>query len=231
MYDPRVVKRFIEIYETVAPGLELTVPSEVLSDIKRTAQQDMLRSFAGPYDVETLATLFELGTQAATASNPGEALARIHPTVQRLMPADIMALYLYSADGDHLVAEYVSGAHQQSIQGMTIPLGQRLTGWVAANRQTIVNSDAALDLGNVTLKLDPTPVACLSTVMAQGSDLVGVLTIYSTRRQPFTPSHVPVAEVIAGGLTNLLTPRLGLQVAKPAPARNAEFPAAANRVH
>ncbi len=142
-----------------------------------------------------------------------------------------MALYLYSAEGDHLVATYVSGEHAHAIQGMTIPLGQRLTGWVAANRQTIVNSDAALDLGNLTMKLDPTPVACLSAVMCHGSDLQGVLTLYSTRRQPFTPSHVPVVEVIAGGLTNLLAPRPGAQMPKPAAPRSVDVPASAGRVH
>jgi putative nucleotidyltransferase with HDIG domain len=230
MYDPRVVKKFVEIYATVPPSPEIAVPSEVLSDIKRTAQQDTLRSLAGPHDMETLATLFELGTQAATAANPGEALARIHPTVQRLMPADIMTLYLYSSEGDHLVATYVSGAHEQAIQGMTIPLGQRLTGWVAANRQTIVNSDAALDLGNVALKLDPTPVACLSSAMCHGSDLIGVLTIYSTRRQPFTQTHVPIVEVIAGGLTNLLAPGLPRHVPKPPATRSLEVPSG-TRIH
>ena len=30
---------------------------------------------------------------------------------------------------------------------MSVAVGERLTGWVAANHQSIVNSDAALDLG------------------------------------------------------------------------------------
>ena len=33
--------------------------------------------------------------------------------------------------------------------GMKVSLGQRLSGWVAANRQTISNSDPMLDLGDV----------------------------------------------------------------------------------
>ena len=46
--------------------------------------------------------------------------------------------------------------------------GQRLSGWVAANRQTIANSDAALDLGNLAMRLDP-PQSCLSTVISDGA--------------------------------------------------------------
>jgi hypothetical protein len=66
--------------------------------------------------------------------------------------------------------------------------------------------------------------------MCLDTDLIGVLTVYSTRRQPFTPAHAPIIEVIASGLTNLLAPRLAAHVPKAAPARSVEF-AAANRVH
>ena len=225
MYDPRVVSTFLEVYGSVpAAPRESTLSSEVLSDIKRTAQDEMSRAAAG-HDVETLATLFELGSQAATASNPGDALTRVHAALQRLMPADIVVIYRYSPDIDSLVAAFVSGPHADEILGMTIPLGQRLTGWVAANRETVVNSDAALDLGNLTLKLDPTPVACLSASMCQGLELSGVLTVYSLRPHPFTSGHAPVLEVIASGLTMLLPSSRVPVVDKPSappPARAAE---------
>ena len=103
-------------------------------------------------------------------------------------------------------------------------MGQRLTGWVAANKQTIVNSDAALDLGNLTMHLDPMPLACLSTPMCQDADLVGVVTIYSTRRQPFTDAHVPVVEVIARGLANLIPPSTVATPPKPLAVRIADTP-------
>jgi len=49
--------------------------------------------------------------------------------------------------------------------GLRIPIGQRLSGWVAANRQTIVNSDAALDLGD-SAKATPTPLrSCMSAAL------------------------------------------------------------------
>jgi putative nucleotidyltransferase with HDIG domain len=204
MYDPRVVKRFLEIFESIGPESRSTVSPDALSDITRTAQDQTLRSTAPTHDKETLTTLFDLGFQAASAANVADALERIHPVVQRLMPADIIAVYQYSPESDTLVATAVVGAHAETIAGTTIHLGQRLTGWVAANRETIVNSDAALDLGNIAMTLEPTPQACLSAPICAGATLAGVVTIYSTRRQPFTEVNVPVIEVIATGLANLL---------------------------
>jgi transcriptional regulator with GAF, ATPase, and Fis domain len=61
----------------------------------------------------------------------------------------------------------------------------------------VVNSDAALDLGNLTMRLTPPPHTCLSTVLCVGGELVGVLTVYSTSAEPFTERHAALLEVLA----------------------------------
>jgi putative nucleotidyltransferase with HDIG domain len=204
MYDPRVVAKFLEIVETVPTEPHRTAPSEGLADITHAARRETIRAGASEADAETLAVLFELGGRTATASSPGAAMTHIQTILQRLMPADICALYVYSAETDSLTATCVAGTHSDAILRTTIPLGQRLTGWVAANRQTILNSDAALDLGNLTLTLDPTPHGCLAAPIFIADDLVGVLSIYSTRRQPFTETHLAIVETIADGVGCLL---------------------------
>ena len=171
-----------------------------------------------------------LAFHAAQAGNPADGIASVQAIVQRLMPADIIALYLYSPEADHLVATVVVGAHAAQISGTTMPIGQRLTGWVAANRQPIVNSDAALDLGNLTLQLEPPPQTCLSAPICADGDMLGVVTIYSTRRQPFTDGHVPVLEVLAGGLARLLRRQPSAPALEPPPYRTPDY-APDNRVH
>jgi putative nucleotidyltransferase with HDIG domain len=232
VYDPRVVKTFLEIFESVPAESDATVSSaaDAFSNITRTAQDEKMRSAAASHSPETLRILFDLGFQAASAATAADALSRIHPVLQRMMPADVIAVYLYSAAADNLVATFVTGGHADAIAGTTIQLGQRLTGWVAANKQTIVNSDAALDLGNLTMHLDPMPLACLSTPMCQDADLVGVVTIYSTRRQPFTDAHVPIVEVIARGLASLIPPSTVATPPKPLAVRTADAPSGI-RVH
>jgi diguanylate cyclase (GGDEF)-like protein len=76
-------------------------------------------------------------------------------------------------------------------------MGQRLTGWVAANRQTIVNSDPMLDLGEVARALKPPLRSCLSTPLMVSNELVGVLTVYSTHRDAFSEEHRRLVEVVA----------------------------------
>ena len=91
-----------------------------------------------------------------------------------------------------------------------MPVNQRLSGWVAAHRRTIVNSDAALDLAG--LDLPPSPRTCLSTPLLDGDTLVGVLTLYAEAPVAFTDEQ--------GRLMQMLGPHLALlarRMAAPAP--------------
>ena len=81
------------------------------------------------------------------------------------------------------------------MQGIRIPLGQKLSGWVAVNRQTILNSDAELDLGDLA---NATGVrVCLSTPLVATDDLLGVITLYSAAANPFSETDRMTLEVFA----------------------------------
>ena len=71
-----------------------------------------------------------------------------------------------------------------------------MSGWVAANRQSILNSDPVLDLGDAVRHLRPPLVSCLSTPLISKPDLVGVLTVYSTQSEAFTEDHRRLLEVV-----------------------------------
>ncbi len=83
------------------------------------------------------------------------------------------------------------------INGLRVSLGQRLSGWVATNRQTILNSDPVLDFGDAARCRALGLKSCLSTPLTLGEDLVGVLSIYSTEVSAFTEDHRRVLEAVA----------------------------------
>jgi len=83
------------------------------------------------------------------------------------------------------------------MRGMRIHLGQRLSGWVAANRQTILNSDPALDLGDLALGQSVKLRSCISTALLADDALIGVLTLYSADVNGFNDDHRRIVEAIA----------------------------------
>jgi diguanylate cyclase (GGDEF)-like protein len=117
--------------------------------------------------------------------------------LRRLIPASLYVFYFYDQIADALEAKHVVGDGASLVRGLRITLGERLSGWVAAHRRTISNSDPVLDLGDIarspTLKFRN----CLSTPLLNGKELVGVLSLYSADLRGFTEDHRRIIEVIA----------------------------------
>jgi hypothetical protein len=63
---------------------------------------------------------------------------------------------------------------------MTIGVGERISGWVAAHGRAIVDADAALDVGK---RVDRSLTFALSTPLAGDGGIVGVMTLYGP--EPF----------------------------------------------
>jgi putative nucleotidyltransferase with HDIG domain len=204
MYDPAVVAGFIAIHDKLPLAAERTSGAQAFEAITLVRQGE-----AGPLacgtellDPAVLVAFYDLGNEMAAAGHSADAVERIHRLLKQVMPAACTAVFRYNPGGDTLVARWVAGQHSAAIRGLTIPVGQRLTGWVAANRVTIVNSDAALDLGNLTMT--PPPYACLSAAILDGHGLAGVLTVYSTAAIRFTEAQVAIIEALAPRLAEMV---------------------------
>ena len=114
------------------------------------------------------------------------------------------AVYLLSLDGRMLTVEHASGPLAAALTGMSIEVGQKLSGWVAAHRRTIVNSDARLDLCDVVSE-DIGPHSCLSTALCDGEGPTGVLTVYRDSAKPFAPADAQSFEMLAPHLARMFS--------------------------
>src|SRR5262249_40628647 len=88
--------------------------------------------------------------------------------------------------------------------GFRIKMGERLSGWVATNRRTILNSDPILDLGDLARSTSPRLRSCLSVPLTIGDRLVGVAAFYSQISNGFNDNHRRIAEAIAQPVASAL---------------------------
>jgi GAF domain-containing protein len=79
-----------------------------------------------------------------------------------------------------------------------------LTGWVAASRLPIINSDARLDLGVHVDVVTPPLSRCISIPLMVGDALVAVLTVYSAAPDGFTADHACLIQVVAPHLAGAI---------------------------
>lgn len=202
MYDPLVVDTFIRVHsliapprsaKDVAPFFAITEASVVASPPTATDRRfDEITA-----STEEMLTLFDLARGLVSPMKLQDIGDLISKHLRRLVPCSLCVFFVYDVDGDELIAAHASGDHAAFLSGLRIGLGQRLSGWVAANRQTIRNSDPALDLGDAARSMVPRPRSCLSTPLLTDGNLTGVLTLYSTELNSFTEEHQRILEVVA----------------------------------
>jgi GAF domain-containing protein len=96
-----------------------------------------------------------------------------------------------------------------------VSLGDRLSGWVAATRTPIINSDARLDVD--PLLRDESPLqSALAVPIGNGEQIGGVLAFYSDRQAAFTPVHQRMVEAVALLVAERVCAARGELVAVPA---------------
>jgi len=118
------------------------------------------------------------------------------------------------------VAMHTAGDSAGEVEETLMPLGDRLSGWVAATGQTVMNSDARLDLDEPLREQSPLRSALAVPVVSNGRT-AGVLTFYAEASNAFGDDHRRIVEAagraVAGSvpyLTSRYPPVQNLDVPK-----------------
>lgn len=203
MYDPLIVDTFVRVHgEIASESAPVQLSKHVLNDLAGSPQPDT--EIAGRPRLEEITassdemlTLFELARALAGHASIADTGNVISKHLRRLVPFAQSVLYLYDPTLDELEAKHAVGEVSTVVKGLHIPLGQRLSGWVAANRQTIANSDPALDLGDISRTQTLRLRSSLSTPIICNDQLIGVITLYSEGLDAFNDDHRRIIEVVA----------------------------------
>jgi hypothetical protein len=194
MYDPRVVDMFFSLH---GAGVAVRSTKAVKPNASTmTAPAGAGRDASEPWsDAQDVRVFFDLGRAVATA--PPSTLGELLWThLSRQLPASAFVLYAYSDADDALVAIYASDPAATGDPMERIPLGERLSGWVAATGQSIVNSDARLDLDAAVREQSPLRSALAVPIEANGRT-TGVLSFYAAVPNGFDEKHRRLVEAAA----------------------------------
>lgn len=208
MYDPLVVDTFIGAHGEISRISSSEEPNaaERLArgsvDVFAPGTTHPLENISA--STEEMLVLYDLARALTSRLAPEDVIETVFSHIRRIVPIATCVFYEYEPTADILTATHAAGENAGSFIGLRIPRGQRLTGWVAANKQTILNSDPVLDLGEVARAVKPRLRSCLSTPVVSGELLVGVLTAYSVHDEPFGEDHRRVFESTSRQVADLL---------------------------
>ena len=228
MYDPAVVDTFVRIYRDINVVVDAPEHREVMQRVTQSRQDNCAVHESSPEQPEraasSLLAFVSLSRVASGDAGVADVLALSSQLLSDVVPGATGAWYVPDSSRDQLVVAASFGPASGSVRGISVTMGERLTGWVAAHHQPIVNSDAALDLGAAAEAASLQ--SCMSVPLLRGESLVGVLSLYAPTSSTFAGDcgrlvqmvapHIAVALHVALATPEVKTP---LEKATPGPLR------------
>jgi diguanylate cyclase (GGDEF)-like protein/putative nucleotidyltransferase with HDIG domain len=211
MYDPLIVDTFVRVHTEIAPQILDSGPSTNALDQIATARRPAAIAHRDPVfdeiaaSADEMLTLYELSQSLLGQISFRDASDVITNHLRRLIPGTLYVFYVLDSATGQLEARHAIGEGAENVRGLRINLGQRLSGWVAAHRQTICNSDPVLDFGEAVHLKSGILQSCLSTPLCSNGDaLVGVLSVYANAPAAFNEDHKRVIEAVSRQLAETL---------------------------
>jgi putative nucleotidyltransferase with HDIG domain len=194
MYDPDVVELFERVCLNLAPPVLKPQLQKAVQRITAAQAHAAVRAVdAKPMvasdSMHALAHLARIVSGRPTAADVASLIwAHVRPTV----PNATCAFFLDQPAGSGLSVRFAAGDGSTALQGLTMVVGERVTGWVAEHRQAIVNSNADLDLGPEAAFLGLR--YCVALPLATDGRMAGVFTLYSA--EPFRDDQVDTLQSV-----------------------------------
>ncbi len=187
MYDPLVVDTFVREHGALrAEGELLDLPTMLLghhSEAHSPADSTTEPQSIHPAPSESLRLLSSL---SPFPDGPSLDMVCRHlvASIRAIAPFDTVAIYVLEETSSDAVAIFVDGAGGHALAGLRIPIAERMTGWVAAHRTAVWNTDAALDLDSQATAIELTLGSSLP--LCTGEVLTGVMSMYGRPHQEIT---------------------------------------------
>ena len=194
------VRKMISLGMRIDKGFAPGAGFEVNGPSTASAQDgsiDFLASIASAR--QEVQTLYELSQELGNSLSLDDTLSVLSVRLKRLIPHDTIAVYVKK--DERLIPEYVTGENHRLFSSLQIPLGQGVSGWVAANRKPILNGNPAVEGSYLG---DPAKLSTLRSALAvpleSVSGVLGVLTLYHADPDAFAKDHVRILTAIQSKL-------------------------------
>lgn len=187
MYDPLIVDRFVTFKDEL---------SEVLTGGSETP--DTVEGFLKP-GVDSVQDKYQISLQA-TLPNEGErlelqrAVRVVLAAINKEISSVLSIVYLKERSRDFLFVVDALGMHAGGVSGLTVAVGSKVTGWVAANGAPIINTDARLELP-ASIGLDRETL-CAAVPIRSSTETIGVFLVTRSQSRPFDSVEIGLLESI-----------------------------------
>lgn len=205
-YDPRLVEvlvQHIEALEGEIERAEQQLPRSVIRKIEaslsggQVGKRDIARTVF--HDIASahreIQAVYEISQSVGKSLNVSETLALLASKIRNLAPYDACAVYLLNSQTEMMSPYQAVGDYGNALEEIELKVGEGVTGWVAANRQTLINVSPAPDFSENPF-LRSVFQSCLCLPLCIEDSILGVISLYAAVPNAFSDDHLRLMETI-----------------------------------
>jgi diguanylate cyclase (GGDEF)-like protein/putative nucleotidyltransferase with HDIG domain len=206
-YDPQLVGIFtkhMEELERAALKESEDAPQLSFRKYSEDIEQPTATSGAGaPRDIP--AELIQLGEYCTTlfAYLPfNDIFPVLSQRLGQLVPFSTCVFFLSNGD-DRITASYACGSFCEGLQGRSMEIGKGISGWVAAYKRPIINTEPALDFPGINAEFSSFKDALVVPITHEG-ECLGTISLYAQELSSYGQDHLNIVQTVAGFLAPLI---------------------------
>ena len=191
-FDPKIVailkRRYREFESTIEAHGDRSTSAGQGQEDAMTLPFDRVVKAIGASAAE-VNSLFELTQELGNSLSLPETFAVLGPVVKRLVPYSALVIYLKRRD--RLYARHVAGEHLDDAAVLELPIGEGVSGVVAASGNHALNEDPAKESRSADVAAKLSIFQSVLALPLSGADsIVGCISLYHEDRDAFTSEHL-----------------------------------------
>jgi len=140
-------------------------------------------------------TLYEIAQTLGASLRLAEVLELVVHKIGQVVPYHTCVFYLLEDNKEALSGRVAVGAHAETMRGRSVPVGEGITGWAAAQKTSRFSNQPDLDLQGTNA--DPTQYSSVAAFpLVQEGRVLGVITLYFPKEVPCLDDHVRMMDII-----------------------------------
>jgi len=207
-FDPKIFNRFLEIIDELEEEMNRTQVRELQVEPKEFRDTKRLPDIIGIPEANSFATsisvpqrevftLFEILQTIGSSLSRTDTLTIIASKIEKIAPFTTLVIYLMDDDRGVLLPAYVTGQNTSAFRNLSIEVGTRLAGWVAANNRILYNVHPGPDTMLLPEALRSSYVNSTLYPLAHEERCLGAIALYLADEQKYTDDHVRLMEIVA----------------------------------
>jgi len=206
-FDPAVFDKFLEVIAVLDQELK-SIAVRSLSDPKEHRDQKRAPDVVGTPKAATLSssisepqqeifTLFEILQNIGNSLSRTDTLTILASKLEKIVPFTTLVIYLVEEGTEELRPAHIAGEHKEAFSGLTIEVGTRLAGWVAANDRFLYNVHPGPDTMALPEEIKSLYGNSLLAPLVHEDRPLGTIALYVAGDERYTDDHIRLMEIVS----------------------------------